>query len=68
MNKLSSSKAYGLDSCPVKLLKLHKSVLSIPLTDIFNHSISSGVYPNKPKLAKIIPVFKSDDASDLKKL
>jgi hypothetical protein len=32
------------------------------LAEIFNKSIVAGEYPEKLKLAKIIPIFKSDDA------
>jgi hypothetical protein len=36
------------------------------LAEIFNRSIDivAGEYPEKLKLAKIIPIFKSDDAVD----
>ena len=32
-----------------------------PLTEIFNLSISSGVVPEKLKIAKVVPVYKKDD-------
>ena len=48
-------------STPVKLLKLAKSVISIPLTEIFNQSVLTGVYPTKLKYAKVIPVYKGED-------
>ena len=34
------------------------------LADILNISISTGVYPSKLKMAKIIPIFKQDDDTD----
>ena len=55
------NKALGLYSTPVKLLKLAKSVISIPLTKIFNQSVLTGVYPAKLKYAKVIPVYKGED-------
>ena len=48
-------------STPVKLLKLAKSVISIPLTEIFNQSVLTGVYPAKHKYAKVISVYKGED-------
>ena len=36
------------------------------LADIPNTSISTGVYPSKLKMAKIIPIFKQDDDTDIK--
>ena len=58
---LPESKAYGLYSSPVKLLKLARSFISLPLAEIFNQSILTGIYPAKLKLAKVVPVFKDDD-------
>ena len=58
---LPYNKALGLYSTPVKLLKRAKSVISIPLTKIFNHSVLTGVYPAKLKYAKVIPVYKGED-------
>ena len=58
---LPENKAYGLYSSPAKLLKLARSFISLPLAEIFNQSILTGVYPAKFKLAKVIPVFKEDD-------
>ena len=58
---LPYNKALAFYSTPVKLLKLAKSVISIPLTKIFNQSALTGVYPAKLKLyAKVIPVFKGE--------
>ena len=58
---LPYNKALGLYSTPVKLLKLAKSAISIPLTEIFNKSVLTGVYPSKLKHAKVIPVYKGED-------
>ena len=38
-------------------------VISDPLVSIINLSLSSGVFPDKLKISKIIPIHKSDDAS-----
>ena len=34
-----------------------------PLTHIFNLSLSSGIFPNSLKIAKIVPIHKKDDPS-----
>ena len=54
---LPAKKAEGLYSCPYRVLKGAQHILSKPLTDIFNSSIETGIYPNKLKIAKIIPIF-----------
>ena len=58
---LPENKAYGLYSSPAKLLKLARSLISLPLAEIFNQSILTGIYSAKFKLTKVIPVFKDDD-------
>ena len=40
-------------------------IISGILADILNTSISTGVYPSKLKMAKIIPIFKQDDDTDV---
>ena len=62
---LPSKKAYGLYSCPVRILKCARNILSSPLAEFINLSVQSGKYPSKLKHAKIIPVHKGDDETDL---
>ena len=61
---LPSNKAYGLYSCPIRVLKCARQIISDPLAKIFNISIEQGIYPQKLKIAKIIPIFKCDDETD----
>jgi hypothetical protein len=46
------------------LKKVSHSILK-PITHIFGCSLTTGVVPSKLKIAKVIPVFKSGDASDI---
>ena len=59
-----SNKAHGLYSCPTYLLKQGSDIISIPLANLINLSISQGVYPAKLKISKIVAIFKSDDPTD----
>ena len=59
--RIPNNKSHGLYSCPTQLLKYSSKVVSSTLAEIINLSISSGMYPNKLKMAKIIPIFKADD-------
>ena len=61
---LPSNKACGLYSCPVRVLKCAKNILSSPLAELINPSVQTGKYPSKLKQAKIIPVYKGDDETD----
>ena len=64
-NSLSNTSP-GLDDIPVKLIKAVINYIALPLCHIFNTSLGSGIFPNDLKIAKIIPVFKKGDKSDLK--
>ena len=61
---LPSTKAYGLYSWPVNLLKTAKHILSEHLAKLMSLSIQTGKYPTRLKISKIIPVYKSDDETD----
>ena len=39
--------------------------LAKPLTHIFNHSLSQGVFPDLLKLAKVNPILKKDDPHEI---
>ena len=40
------------------MLKLLSPLRSLPLSQVMNESFHSGIFPNKIKLAKVIPPFK----------
>ena len=58
---LKNSKGIGLDGFSVPVIKQVISSISTPLSAIFNKSLQSGIFPQKLKIAKVIPVFKADD-------
>ena len=55
----------GLDNISTKVIKASSSQLIKPLAHIFNLSLTSGVFPLKLKIARVIPIFKSGDPSNL---
>ena len=55
---LKTGKSLGPNSIPMKLLKLLSPLKSSPLFQIINESLKSGIFPDKLKLAKLIPLFK----------
>jgi hypothetical protein len=50
-----------LDGISIKLLKFVSHEIAVPLTHIFNLSITLGVFPDKFKTARIVPVYKAGD-------
>ena len=64
ISSLDSTKSVGPNSIPTKILKLLKNDNSCQIVDIFNMSLTSGVFPSALKLAKVIPVHKKDSKLD----
>ena len=62
--RIPNGKSHGLYSCPTKIPKSSAFATSSTLAQIINLSISTGVYPKKLKMAKIIPIFKADDNTE----
>ena len=59
-----TKKSYGFYSCPVSILKHASDIISDVLSKILNKSIDLATFPSKLKMAKVIPIFKSDDNTD----
>ena len=50
-----------MDGFSTAVVKQIITKISDPLAAIFNKSIASGIFPHKLKLAKVVPVYKSED-------
>lgn len=57
----ASKKVPGYDSIPMHVIKYSFHLISAPLADIINLSLLKGIFPDKLKIAKIIPIFKAED-------
>ena len=58
IKSLKNSKSSGPNSIPIKLMKILDPHISIDLSSLINESFETGIFPNKLKIAKVIPVFK----------
>ena len=54
----------GPFNTPNRVLKEFDKLFSIPISQIFNLSIEHGVFPQKMKIAIVIPIHKKDDTQD----
>ena len=64
IKNINVRKSVGPFSIPNRILKEFHKIFSVPLSEIFNMSLESGVFPQKMKVAKVIPIFKKDDDQD----
>ena len=65
IDELSDTLSPGPDKVHVLFIKNCKSVLVGPLTNLFNPSIKTGIYPQILKESFINPGYKSGDAQDV---
>ena len=61
IDKLPTKTSRGFDGLSTKLLKEIKETILSPLTTIINQTIRTGIFPQKLKIARIVPVHKKDD-------
>ena len=63
--KMDNNKSTGLDQFNVKLLKLAAPFVSSSLAHICNLSLNNSKFPDDWKRAKVTPIFKSGDKSNV---
>lgn len=64
ISSLNEKKAAGDDEIKPKFLKICNPHLSKQLTHIINLSFTTGIVPEKLKIAKVIPIYKKNDHTD----
>ncbi len=60
-NELAPKSSFGFDRLSTKLIKDVRNFLFEPITLIVNQMISTSIFPDKLKIAKITPIFKKED-------
>ena len=64
IQKIPSNKASGLDNISARLLKEASPIVTRSLTFIINLSITTGIFPNAWKRARVSPIFKENLKTD----
>jgi len=62
IRNLKPKTSFGWDRISNKLLKYVANELVPFLTLILNQTLNTGIFPNKLKVAKVLPIFKKDDS------
>jgi len=65
INSYRKKRLTGFDDISPYFLKLASCIISRQLSIIFNHYMTFGVFPNKLKIAKVIPIHKSDPTNEI---
>ncbi len=61
IDKLAPKTGCGFHDISSKMIKIIKSALINPVTLIINQMLTTGIFPDKLKIAKIIPLHKKDE-------
>ena len=58
VKSLQPKKSTDVDGLSMYLIKKIINEINVPLAHIFNMSLSKGIFPDKLKTAKVVPIFK----------
>lgn len=64
-NELKISTSKGHDDFLPKVINDTISELAAPLSAIFNLSFTTGIFPDQLKVARVVPIYKSDDKTSV---
>ena len=63
--KIDSNKSTGIDGISSRMLKLAAPIFAPSIIKLINLSFSLNVFPSRWKTAKVTPIFKSRDPTDV---
>ena len=61
IENLKPKSSSGVDGISNKLLKLSKDIIAAPYALIINQSFTTGIYPDKLKIGKVLPIYKKEE-------
>ena len=65
INDLPNKSSTGFDDISMRIIKAIKTEIIPALTCIFNQFLNTGIFPEKPKIAKVIPIHKKGSLNDI---
>ena len=60
ISDLKTSKSTGSNSLPTKIMKQLNDIVDSPFIELVNKSFQSGIFLDIFKIAKVIPILKSE--------
>ena len=61
INSLKPKPSSGNDNLSNRIIKFIKDVIIEPLTIIINQMLNTGIFPEKLKISKVVPLYKKDN-------
>ena len=63
---LNPKKAHGWDDISIRMIKMSSECITKPLFTIYTNCINKGIFPDKWKMANVIPIHKKDKKNIVK--
>jgi hypothetical protein len=64
IKKFKPKNSCDIHGVSTKMIKFIGPEIALPLSHIFNLSLSTGQFPHKLKLCRVVPIFKSGDPQE----
>ena len=65
---MAAKESAGYDNITVEIMKLSMPYIAEPLSCLIKKSLTQSIVPDSLKIARVCPVFKSDDKAEFYKL
>ena len=65
IERINPKKSTGSDDLPGKFLIISAPIVAGPISKLFNLAIFTGEYPNALKIAKVLPIYKKGEHTDM---
>ena len=65
INLLEINKVSGHNNIPIYFHQTAVNTLALPLSSILNQFLLLGIFPNKLKIAKVVPMYKNGNSDHL---
>ena len=65
LGRLGAKKATGLDGIPARFVRDSASIIACPLRHVINLSLIQGSVPDDLKSARVVPIFKKNDKTEV---
>lgn len=65
INSLKNKMSSGHDEIPIKVFKFVGKPLLPPLVHLINSSLITGIFPDQLKIAKVVPLFKKGEVTEI---
>ena len=65
LGRLGAKKATGLDDISARFVRDSATIIACPLGHVINLSFIQGIVPDDLKSARVVPIFKKNDKTEV---